>query len=188
MSFQRFCKETDSGARKIECDGNTYFIQDCYVNRVISLRERNGYHDSDFYAKVWDDESQTVKEIEYATTSFWCYPLYNATIDAPEEIKKLAEAYELKMFRKSCAKMLLCDRRYWIQDRKEIGLKSYLPLKRLAKAVSKERYTSALKLLRTKKFRSDFRKSLFNQIITWASQKKPQYHSPLSDKQWSYLY
>tara|TARA_Y100000592_G_C5458930_1_gene312919 strand:- start:1254 stop:1970 length:717 start_codon:yes stop_codon:yes gene_type:complete len=39
-----------------------------YEGCVISLRESNGYHDSDFYAKVWDKEIQDVISVEYHTT------------------------------------------------------------------------------------------------------------------------
>lgn len=38
---------------------------------VLATRERNGYHDSDFYAIVYDPEGRgALKEIEYATTRF----------------------------------------------------------------------------------------------------------------------
>ena len=39
-----------------------------YKDCVIELRESNGYHDSDFYAKVWDTEIQAIKSVEYSTT------------------------------------------------------------------------------------------------------------------------
>jgi hypothetical protein len=41
-----------------------------FEGRVIETRERNFYHDSDFYAVVWDDEAADIREIEYATTRF----------------------------------------------------------------------------------------------------------------------
>jgi hypothetical protein len=63
-----------------------------YVGRVVSLREHNGYDDSDFYALVWDDESQTVKRIMYGSTRFWTYH-NSAKIDADETTQALALAY-----------------------------------------------------------------------------------------------
>lgn len=54
-----------------------------YEGCVISTRERNGYHDSDFYAIVWDEKNQTVQSVEYATTRFACSTF--ADIDATTE-------------------------------------------------------------------------------------------------------
>lgn len=60
-----------------------------YVGRVISTRERNGYHDSDFYATVWTDDGPA--EIEYASTRGWTY-FNGATVDAtPEVLEAYAE-------------------------------------------------------------------------------------------------
>lgn len=39
-----------------------------YEGCVFETRERNFYDDSDFYAVVWDEASQDVIEVEYATT------------------------------------------------------------------------------------------------------------------------
>jgi hypothetical protein len=69
------------------------FMETSYVGRVISLRERNGYDDSDFYATVWDDTTDSPKEIEYASTRGWTYP-NGATIDAPEEIQAKYAAWK----------------------------------------------------------------------------------------------
>lgn len=54
-----------------------------YKGAVLQTRERNGYHDSDFYAVVWDGND--LCEVEYASTRF---PTYNAgaVIDATEEV------------------------------------------------------------------------------------------------------
>ncbi len=40
-------------------------------------------------------------------------------------------------------------------------------------------------LFKVKSFRSDFRRSVFNQVCDWLSQDNPKYRSPLSDRQWS---
>jgi ribosomal protein S12 len=69
------------------------FMETSYVGRVVSLRERNGYDDSDFYATVWDDTTDSPKEIEYASTRGWTYP-NGATVDAPEEIKAKYAAWK----------------------------------------------------------------------------------------------
>lgn len=59
---------------------------------VLATRERNGYHDSDFYAIVWDDDANEPREIWYATTSGWTYH-NGATVDATPEIRARYNAW-----------------------------------------------------------------------------------------------
>lgn len=47
-------------------DDPKYYAQ--YDGCVINWYERNGYNDSDWYAVVWDEQSQSVIEINYDTT------------------------------------------------------------------------------------------------------------------------
>lgn len=42
-------------------------------------------------------------------------------------------------------------------------------------------------LCKTKKFRSEFRKSLFEQLISWMEQEPPVVLSPFSERQWAAL-
>ncbi len=63
-----------------------------YEGLVLSLREKNGYHDSDFYAIVWDSESQTPKTVYYHTTRG--YSLGWANVDATEETKKAFDKWK----------------------------------------------------------------------------------------------
>lgn len=63
-----------------------------YVGAVLSLREMNGYDDSDFYASVWDEAEGRVKEVEYASTRGWTY-LNGASIDATPEVRAKAAAW-----------------------------------------------------------------------------------------------
>lgn len=60
-----------------------------YVGCTLDTWEHNGYHDSYWYALVWDKESQELKQIEYDTTAAagggW------AKIDATGEV--LREVY-----------------------------------------------------------------------------------------------
>lgn len=64
-----------------------------FVGAVLDTGEYNGYHDSDFYAVVWDGEK--VKRVEYATTRFGdCGN--SATPDATPEVKEAAAAYLAK--------------------------------------------------------------------------------------------
>lgn len=63
-----------------------------YVGAVLSTYERNGYDDSDFYAIVWDDETQSLRHVMYATTRGWTYH-NGAKVDAtPEALERATEA------------------------------------------------------------------------------------------------
>lgn len=61
-----------------------------YEGAVIQLWERNGYHDSDFYALVYDAEEDRLKAVEYATTRGWTYG-NGAKVDITPENLALAE-------------------------------------------------------------------------------------------------
>lgn len=59
---------------------------------VLSLYERNGYNDSDFYAVVWDDDNQCIRDIEYGTTRSWTYHNH-AEVDATPEVLEKARVW-----------------------------------------------------------------------------------------------
>ena len=59
---------------------------------VISLREMNGYDDSDFYATYYEPESGEFKETLYASTRGWTYPC-GAVVDATPEVLEKWRAY-----------------------------------------------------------------------------------------------
>jgi hypothetical protein len=59
---------------------------------VLSVREMNGYHDSDFYATVWDDEQNCVREIFDGTTRFSAPSKYSRP-DASLEVREKARAW-----------------------------------------------------------------------------------------------
>lgn len=64
-----------------------------YEGCVIDTFERNGYHDSDFYATVWDEEKQAVVDVEYDTTR--CGGGGTAQIDATEDtLRKVYRYYK----------------------------------------------------------------------------------------------
>ncbi|QDN94948.1 hypothetical protein FNV58_01050 (plasmid) [Streptomyces sp. RLB1-9] len=83
--------EAAVAAHNAECHERTY------EGAVLRLRERNGYDDSDFYALVWDEEQQRVREIQYATTRGWTYH-NGASIDATHEViaKAVAQMTEAR--------------------------------------------------------------------------------------------
>jgi len=71
------------------------YMKTSHVGQVISLRERNGYDDSDYYALVWNAEKGAPEEIEYASTRGWTYP-NGAAVDATPEVLAAYEAYQAK--------------------------------------------------------------------------------------------
>lgn len=75
-------------------DGGTETL---FEGGVIETREYNGYHDSDFYVIAWDEETQTVRKYEYATTRFGGGG--TASVDATPEAKAKADAYGYKFLK-----------------------------------------------------------------------------------------
>jgi hypothetical protein len=68
-----------------------------YEGQVLSTYERNKYHDSDFYARVWDDENEEVTSIKYDTTRFAGGG--HAVVDATDEtIRKVDEHARERLF------------------------------------------------------------------------------------------
>lgn len=80
------------------CDGpsDPLYMQISYEGCVLGTGEHNGRDDSDFYAIVWDESEQRVREIQYATTRGWTYP-NSAEVDATPEVVAKAEAYYAKL-------------------------------------------------------------------------------------------
>jgi hypothetical protein len=64
---------------------------DEYVGCVLTTWEKNGYDDSDWYAVVWDEATQSCKSIIYATTRG--ATLGSAEIDATPEVIAKAQAW-----------------------------------------------------------------------------------------------
>ena len=60
-----------------------------YVGHVLSTYERNGYDDSDFYAVVYDEATDSIKHVEYASTRGYTYDC-GARVDTTEEVKAKA--------------------------------------------------------------------------------------------------
>ena len=73
-------------------DGVTGTIETTYEGAVLSTGERNFRDDSDFYAKVWDETTGTVKTVEYATTRGWTYA-NSADVDATPEVRAKAARF-----------------------------------------------------------------------------------------------
>lgn len=77
----------------IQRGADTHYMVITHVGMVLETRERNYYDDSDFYARVWNEEKQCVENVEYATTRAWTY-LNSAVVDATPEVLAKADAWE----------------------------------------------------------------------------------------------
>lgn len=63
-----------------------YHLERRYVGLVVSEREENGYNDSDWYATVYDPDTDTFFEVQTGTTRHaW---IGGCSIDASDEIKQ----------------------------------------------------------------------------------------------------
>lgn len=65
-----------------------------HVGCVLADRERNMYHDSDFYAVYWCEKSGSVKTDWYGTTA--AYAPTQARVDATDEVVEKAVAWTLE--------------------------------------------------------------------------------------------
>lgn len=92
VSIPHCGKEYCTGCRVIT---EPLYMETTYIGRVLEIREENGYHDSDFYATVWDDEKGCTENILYATTRGWTYP-NGAKVDATPEVKEKFRAWSAK--------------------------------------------------------------------------------------------
>jgi hypothetical protein len=65
--------------------------QRSYEGAVLTIFERNGYDDSDFYAVVWDADASAIKTICYGSTSSWTYH-NGARVDVTPEVLEQAQS------------------------------------------------------------------------------------------------
>lgn len=157
-----------------------------FAGKCLKDREMNGYDDSDFYMTVWDDAINAPREIMFATTRGWSYPCYSSAVDATAEVKAKYEAF-LANARKVAADKAAAARAAGIKaDAKACGVDESA-IEKLMAAYMPETYKAVAKLLATKKFKSEFRKSLADQVRNWLADAAPKYPTPLSMKQVSYL-
>ena len=70
---------------------HTLFMERTYVGAVLGERERNMRDDSDFFAIVWDEATQSIREFTFASTRGWSYA-NGCSVDATDEVKAKARA------------------------------------------------------------------------------------------------
>ena len=85
MAIYLDCLNSENGVR----------LHEESIGKVVSLRERNEYHDSDFFATYWCENENKPKTIEYATTR--AFSRGTAFIDASEDILEKYKIYNLEI-------------------------------------------------------------------------------------------
>ncbi|UTU07998.1 hypothetical protein CcrC1_gp312 [Caulobacter phage C1] len=188
-----------------------------YKGCVLSLGEVNGYHDSDFYAIVWDEADQATRRIEYASTRGWTYDC-GASIDATDEVKAAYAAYEEAQYRRrveereratqakreEVAKALAVDIAAIARLESAYGRIDPRPIatsgrynnhySSLSKSFGFTRESNTLDSIialaisgKSGRLRNAFRKKMAEQVLAWMVDPTPQYPTPLSRKQLQYI-
>lgn len=166
---------TDNGFDKL----GDYVRVTFAIGRVISMREANGYHDSDFYATYMRDDG-TLEEMEYASTRGWSYA-NGAFTDATDDV---IIAYEAIMRER--------------HQRDEALREAALDKEAVKCNITREQYDrlrntyygaefQAIVKLLSSNLRSSFRIKLANQVRVWLEEDSPKYRTPLSPKQLQYV-
>lgn len=176
--------EGAENVRTVEYQGRDYILWDSHTGLCLRERERNMHDDSDFYMLVWDEETESTKEICFASTRGWTYPSYASKVDATPEVVAKWEAYEEKVAAEAKAvREAELVKRYTaagLTEEEWVALSFALG--------SRRREDAYLKLLTSDhagRLRSEFKKSLSRQIRAWFTDRK--YPSPLSPKQERYI-
>lgn len=163
-----------------------------HVGLCLADREYNGYDDSDWYMSVWDETTQSIKEVCFASTRGWSYPCYGSKPDATPEVRALARAYlerkaatATKQRRQEQARALIALRNGY-REVAAIAAAPVMRVRELRRVMGDDHYRACVTLLKTKKFRSKSREWMAGQIRAWLQNPAPQYPTPLSAKcrQW----
>jgi hypothetical protein len=156
------------------------FIVRTYEGACLSTFENNGYHDSYFFMRVWDEATQSIKAIETGSTAYGGGAVI-ATVDATPEVLAKVEAFKAR-------------RAEEVRQREEAEIAERIApvaeyagvspdrVRNLWDAVGFENFQNIAALM-SDKLRSNFRKSLRDQVVAWLKDDAPKYDRPLSPKQ-----
>lgn len=147
----------------------------------VAEREHNMYDDSDFYMVVLDEETDTFKEVMFASTRGWTYPCMASHRDAPKDLldRYLAEQQakrdriaegNIERAVNARAKLIAAT-----------GL-SFEQVQRIEALDCGQRLMTFMAI----KVRSEFKKSLQQRIRDWSAEANPTYKTPLSPRQLAY--
>lgn len=154
-----------------------------FIGCVVAKGERNSYDDSDFYAIVWNDDTNRFESHMYASTRFGGGDI--VTIDASDELKqKYYDHLEYK-YRKERVLRRWNERKAYHNMAREWNVASFMDVLRVKRAVAGTNgaFDAIDRLMCVKKFRSQFRASMATNVRNWLADANPKYSSPLSYKQ-----
>lgn len=178
---------------KVDDKGRTVYLRTEFVGCVLQLRERNYHDDSDFYAVVWDEELQRVRNVETWTTRYGRSDWFGEWVDATEEVKAKAQAWYKEQERQRinsvrCAYAELL--RKFREEMRTIAKENDFPYHNLIRVRNGNRWDllrlgKIVRLILSKP-RSEFKKSLRARAIEGLRSPNPKYKCPLSDNQMAY--
>ena len=93
MSILQIVPEATKKSEIQTWNGREYHVETKFIGTTLRDWERNGYHDSDFYATVYDTEMCQFRDIMYGTTRGCMFP-QRPVVDATEAVRALYKAYE----------------------------------------------------------------------------------------------
>lgn len=157
-------------------------LRETHHGLCIAEREQNGPDDSDWLMLVWDPVAGSASWRHFATTRGWSYPCYASAPDATPEVLAAYAAWSLRERRRMKAHALRARRAADMAAAAAAGLRNRHEVARL-RAACGPATDSVLALLRTRRFRSEFRRSLCEQVRAWLTNPAPQHSSPLSLRQ-----
>lgn len=186
--------DPSKATRTVEINGETVYVVDAYVGKVISQWERNGYHDSDFGILVWDDETNAPKSFETWTTRFAPPRVLIDRPDATPETLAKYKAWQREQTRKrmdASRKAYATVLRKLREDIRKAAAKHGIPYANILRTRDQStrwsnihRLGKVVRLLNTN-VKSDFKKSLQTRLVEGL--KSPgKYACPLSPKQLNY--
>lgn len=165
-----------------------YTIYNFILYRGLVVKKVNRYNSSmdmyhyDAIVADTDDEGNRVWKTVGCTE--------DDTVDAPIELQKEYDAYLKYKERRSRILKRWDTRKNFMRDRVTLGLKDRFAARNLYNYVGNENYYRMIDIVysyKANRLRSNFRKSLAEQIVKWAKEENPKYKSPLSFKQMQYL-
>lgn len=149
--------------------------------QVVGLEELpNSEGETEYFAILFDPQSQAVSKQQYASSRFPAIGCY-AQIDAPPEV--LEQYQQVRSSQQS--QRLQSMRNAFVLELTEKGVEPRIASRFFDRSLTLgDTLTQACSsLLITKQFRSEFRRSLRDQLVRWIDEDSPRYPSPFSSKQ-----
>jgi hypothetical protein len=163
-----------------------------HVGLCIEEFERNGYHDSDFYMRVWNEEKQCVEAICFASTRYGCGSAFGARADATPETLAKAKAWyaardaRIRAERRQKQAAELRALRAEVRKVAAANGVNAVRFQKLRKVYGDAAFRSLVSLFGSR-IRNNFKLKLKAQVIAWLQEDAPKYATPLSSKQMQYV-